>query len=89
MMRMIASLERISAGSKAKSGALFIERVKRLGSYWPLGRVGARVLFHGSGASVVEKQQAEKWLARLLELDWEKEEGSQLLGNYQTEAKQW
>ncbi len=68
MMRMVAALERISASAKAKSEALFLERVKKLGSYWPLGRVGARVLFHATGASVVDKLQAEKWLTRLLEL---------------------
>ncbi len=76
MMRMVAALERIPATAKAKAGALFIERVKKLGSYWPLGRVGARVLFHGSAGAIVDKQQAEKWLARLLELDWKKSEGA-------------
>ncbi len=76
MMRMIAALERISPASKGKSGELFLERVKKLGSYWPLGRVGARVLFHGPGTSVVEKERAELWLARVLELDWSKAEGA-------------
>src|SRR5690606_8117473 len=48
MMRMVAAFERLPAEAKAEAGALFLERIKKLGSYWPLGRVGARVPFHGS-----------------------------------------
>lgn len=76
MMRLMASLERISVESKMKTGALFLERAKKLGSYWPVGRAGARVPLQSQGASLVPAATAEKWLKALLDLDWQKEEGA-------------
>ncbi len=76
MMRMVAALERLPAEAKVAAGARFLEQSKKLGSYWPLGRVGARVLFHGDPANVVPPEQAERWLEALLALDWYKAEGA-------------
>ncbi len=76
MMRMVAALSRLSPREKAKAGALFLERAKKLGSYWPLGRVGARVPFYGPPQSVVDKSLAESWITLLLELDWTQAEGA-------------
>lgn len=76
MMRMVAALERIDQADKVKAGALFIEQVKKLGSYWPLGRVGARALFHGAPSAVVDARWAETWIEQLLLLDLSKAEGA-------------
>ncbi len=75
-MRMIAALERLLPAEKVRAGTRFIEQAKKLGSYWPLGRVGARVPFHGSAANVVPKVQAEAWLEKLFELDWKVTDGA-------------
>lgn len=75
-MRMVAALELLPADAKALAGARFLEQAKKLGSYWPLGRVGARRPLRGSVANVVSRAQAETWLAKLFELDWEKADGA-------------
>lgn len=76
MMRMVAALERIDQVDKVEAGVLFIQQVKKLGSYWPLGRVGARALFHGPASAVVAVKWAETWIEQLLLLDLNKAEGA-------------
>jgi hypothetical protein len=75
-MRMVAALESLPAAAKTLAGTRFLEQVKKLGSYWPLGRVGARRPLQGTAANVVPRAQAEAWLATLFELDWEKADGA-------------
>jgi hypothetical protein len=75
-MRMVAALELLPADAKSYAGAQLLQRVNKLGSYWPLGRVGARSPFRGSAANVVPAAQAEAWLNQLFELDWEKADGA-------------
>ena len=76
MMRLLAALERLPPEAKRRAGELFLARIKKLGSFWPLGRVGARVLFHGEDKDVVEASHAEQWLTTLLGLDWSQAEGA-------------
>lgn len=76
MMQLLGVLERIPAEAKRESGELLFDRADKLGSYWPLGRVGGRMPFHGDPADVVPPAVAEAWLRRLLELDWAKAEGA-------------
>lgn len=76
MMLLLASLEHLSAAAKQAAGELFFERAGKIGSYWPVGRVGARVPFQGEGAEVVDVSAAREWLRRLLDLDWESAEGA-------------
>jgi hypothetical protein len=75
-MRMVAALELLPSESKLLAGERFLEQAKKLGSYWPLGRVGARRPLRGSVANVVSKAQAEAWLTKRLDLDWEKTDGA-------------
>lgn len=75
-MRMVAALELLPATAKTLAGDRFLEQAKKLGSYWPLGRAGSRRPLQGSAATVVPKAQAEAWLERLFELDWEKTDGA-------------
>lgn len=76
MMQLLATLERVPATDKQKIGALLLERAKKLGSYWSLGRVGARIPLQGDAADVVPPAVAEAWLAKLLALDWSTAEGA-------------
>ena len=59
---------------KQQAGAWFLQRVKKVGSWWPLGRLGARELFCSDDAEVVPTATAEAWLGRVLALDWEKDD---------------
>src|SRR5262249_29863523 len=76
MMQLLAVLERLSVEAKTAAGELFLERSDKLGSYWPLGRVGARALLRADASLVVPRNVAEHWLERVLSLDWEKAEGA-------------
>ncbi|MEZ4427973.1 MAG: Hsp70 family protein [Nannocystaceae bacterium] len=74
MLRMLAALELLTAERKQQAGAWFLQRVKKVGSWWPLGRLGARELFCSDDAEVVPTATAEAWLGRVLALDWEKDD---------------
>jgi len=76
MVRLAAVLERVSAAEKITLGGWLLQRLRKAGepveTWWALGRVGARVPFHGSAHSVVIRETAEQWLTSLLEYDWKK-----------------
>jgi molecular chaperone DnaK (HSP70) len=76
MMQMLATLERLPAADKRTIGELLLERASKLGSYWSLGRVGARVPLSGDAVEVVEPAVAEAWCGKLLALDWATAEGA-------------
>lgn len=76
MLQMLAVLERLPPDDKQAAGALMLERAKKLGSYWSLGRVGGRAPFHGDPDDVVPPEVAANWLDELLALDWAKAEGA-------------
>ncbi len=72
MIRLAASLERVPAARKRTTGEAVLERIDRDGPaphlLWALGRLGARVPFHGSGHACLGPEIAEGWLARLVAL---------------------
>ncbi len=74
MVRLAASLERVSAEQKTRVGNWLIERLQEHNegsfSWWAVGRIGARVPFHGSAHTTVPRGVAEQWLASVLALDW-------------------
>jgi hypothetical protein len=76
MLQLASALERLVATDKQQLGDLLLARVDKLGSYWPLARVGARVLFAGDGGEIVAPTIAEGWIARLLPLDLATTEGA-------------
>ena len=76
MMQLLAALESIEADAKEKAGELFLTRMGKLRSYWPLGRVGARVPLRAEDGPVVPAATAERWVQTLLSLDWDKAEGA-------------
>ncbi len=76
MVKLTAALERVSAQRKEQIGNWLIERLRKPSensqTWWAVGRIGARVPFHGSAHNVVARSVAEKWLEQLLTLDWKK-----------------
>ena len=84
MVRLGASLERIPAAHKAEIGDWLVAQLGRAGqpaasdtwTLWALGRLGARVPFHGSAHTVVPPEQAAAWLEALLALDWRRVDGA-------------
>ncbi|MGH1347399.1 MAG: Hsp70 family protein [Nannocystales bacterium] len=76
MMQLVAGLERIPREAKARCGDLFLERAKKICSYWPLARVGARVPVRADPEDAVDSAVAQRWVTALLELDWDAAEGA-------------
>ena len=89
MLRVGASLERIPSAYKAEIGEWLLGQIDaiptggkpdarasaRYGRYlWALGRVGARQSFQSSAHEVAPPEVAERWLGKLLQLDWRKVE---------------
>jgi hypothetical protein len=76
MVRLVASLERLPRERKAQVGSWLLERLQGKGespqTWWAIGRLGARVPFHGSVHNVVAREVAAEWLPRVLALDWKK-----------------
>lgn len=74
MVRLVASLERLPADRKAEVGGWLLARLAHKGesnqTWWALGRLGARVPFHGSAHTVVTRQIARAWLEAALAQDW-------------------
>jgi hypothetical protein len=72
MIRLAGSLERIDPSEKAEAGEWILARMEREGASphlgWALGRLGARVPFHGSGHAAVPARTAEEWIAQVLAL---------------------
>ncbi|MET0389330.1 MAG: Hsp70 family protein [Polyangiales bacterium] len=79
MVRLAASLERLSSDQKAELGGFLLARLAKselsqASVYWSLGRLGARAPFYGSAHNVVSVDVASDWLTRLLALDLRKTE---------------
>ena len=74
MLRLAAALERLPASRKVAIGEVLLQRLQGKGespqNWWALGRLGARVPFHGSAHKVVPRGVAMQWLAQTLAVDW-------------------
>jgi hypothetical protein len=77
MVRLAAVLERLPAATKAELGGWLLRRLAKPGepaeSWWALGRIGARVPFHGSAHNTVPRPVAATWLDAALARDLKKE----------------
>ncbi|HEX4355576.1 MAG TPA: heat-shock protein Hsp70, partial [Polyangiales bacterium] len=79
MVRLAASLERLSAAQKAELGEWLLARLataalSAASGQWSLGRIGARAPWYGSAHTVISIETASSWLERLLALDLRKSE---------------
>ncbi|MFC6671871.1 hypothetical protein [Marinobacterium aestuariivivens] len=76
MVQLVAGLERLPVETKVKVGNWLLKRLEKKSetqtSWWAVGRIGARVLFHRSAHNVVPPEVATTWLRRLLKEDWKK-----------------
>lgn len=76
MLRLVAVLERLPLADKTQLGGWLLNRMGKPGEPleigWALGRVGARIPFHGGIEGVVGRETAEQWLSALLAFDWKK-----------------
>jgi molecular chaperone DnaK (HSP70) len=76
MVRLAASLERVSVERKLEVGRWLLERLDRptenAQTWWAVGRIGTRVPFHGSAHNVIPADEATAWLRQLLQTDWKK-----------------
>ena len=72
MIRLLGSLERIERARKAEAGEWLLARLEAEGPaphlLWAVGRLGARVPFHGSAHLALPSRTAEEWITRLLAL---------------------
>ncbi|MFN3197748.1 MAG: Hsp70 family protein [Bradymonadia bacterium] len=80
MLRMLAALEGLTSAQKEQSGKWTIARQRKVGSWWPLGRLGARAPVIADDIEVVSTATATAWLNALLEQDWAKAEGAAFAG---------
>lgn len=78
MIRLACSLERIPATEKVELGEFVQKKLGRGGitSFWPLGRLGARVPLVGSVHDVVSAEVATRWIEKLLEQDLKTADGA-------------
>jgi len=69
MWRAAASLEALDRARKVDYGQELVERITRgatVADLWALGRLGARVPFHGPANQVANRRAVEGWIRRLL-----------------------
>lgn len=76
MVRLSAVLERLPVTKKVQLGEWLLKRLQKSGepkqSWWGIGRIGARVPFHGSSHNVVTAETAAAWLSQIMAEDWKK-----------------
>ena len=72
MWRAAASLEALDRAQKQPYGDELCERLQKQSpaDLWALGRLGARMPFHGPANQVVPRRTAEGWVRRLLAATW-------------------
>ncbi|QDU62232.1 Chaperone protein dnaK2 [Planctomycetes bacterium Pan216] len=71
MWRLAASLERINASDKLALGERILKGLRkgngRPFEFWCLGRLGARVPFHGPADTVIAPTDVEPWINQLID----------------------
>lgn len=76
MVRVAAVLERLSVGKKIQLGEWLLKRLQKASepdqTWWAVGRIGARMPFHGSSHNVIPADIVDKWLRQILPEDWKK-----------------
>jgi hypothetical protein len=73
MWRAAASLERIGAKSRAQLGEALVEQIEKKsapkGTFWCLGRIGARKLLYGTREAIVRASTAAEWARRIMKVE--------------------
>ena len=76
MVRLSAVLERLPADKKIQLGEWLLKRLQKPSepaqTWWAVGRIGARIPFHGSSHNVIPQETVAKWLQQVMKVDWKK-----------------
>jgi len=76
IVRLAAVLERLSVDKKIQLGEWLLKRLQSPGeseqTWWAVGRIGARIPFHGSSHNIVPSVTASDWLKQIMRVDWKK-----------------
>jgi molecular chaperone DnaK (HSP70) len=76
MVRLSAVLERLPVAKKIQLGEWLLKRLEKAGepsqTWWAVGRIGARMPFHGSSHNVIPADIVSLWLQQMLAIDWKK-----------------
>ncbi|MGR5157799.1 Hsp70 family protein [Vibrio owensii] len=78
MVRLSASLEHLEVEDKVLLATWFLSKAINHNQFeqahwWAMGRLASRTPLYGSQHNVVPREQAEQWLPKLLERNWQKE----------------
>jgi molecular chaperone DnaK (HSP70) len=76
MVRCAAVLERLPGEKKLQLGGWLLQRLQKPSesnqTWWAVGRIGARMPFHGSAHYVLAANAVSPWLEQMLAVDWKK-----------------
>ncbi|MFZ2452191.1 MAG: Hsp70 family protein [Methylovulum miyakonense] len=76
IVRLAAVLERLPVAQKIQLGEWLLQRLEKSSepdqTWWAVGRIGARIPFHGSSHNVIPAETVAVWLASMLREDWKK-----------------
>jgi molecular chaperone DnaK (HSP70) len=76
MVRLAAVLERLPIDKKIQLGDWLLKRLQKTSepsqTWWAVGRIGARLPFHGSSHNVIPADIVCKWLDQIMSEDWKK-----------------
>jgi hypothetical protein len=76
MVLLVAVLERLPVADKIQLGTWLLKRLEKPGepeqSWWAVGRIGARILFHANAHEVIPPDTVIVWIQQLLKADWKK-----------------
>ncbi|EGR0212367.1 Hsp70 family protein [Vibrio parahaemolyticus] len=78
MVRLSASLEHLEVEDKVLLATWFLSKAINQNQFeqahwWAMGRLASRTPLYGSQHNVIPREQAEQWLPKLLEQNWQKE----------------
>ncbi|HDM8125690.1 Hsp70 family protein [Vibrio harveyi] len=78
MVRLAASLEHLEVEDKVLLATWFLSKAINHNQFeqahwWAMGRLASRTPLYGSQHNVIPREQAEQWLPKLLEQNWQKE----------------
>ena len=76
LLRLVASLEHLSAKDKVRIGEWLLPRIGKSADqrvlWWSLGRLGSRKPWHGSSHNVIPSSEVRHWLDRMMGEDFKK-----------------
>jgi len=76
MVRLVGVLERLPVTTKIEVSEWLLKRLQKSSepnqTWWAVGRLAARVPFHGSSHNVISAEQVTSWLPQVLDVNWKK-----------------